>query len=70
MKGGLLAVIAAVLTFMTVMFVVVTLTAFGAGFGLTGRELWKFLGAALLCGLLAAGAWYASGLGRKDDWPR
>lgn len=67
MKSAPLVAIASVLTFVAVCLLVVPFAGWAE---LGGSERGKFLGAAFLCGALAAGAWYASGLGRKDDWPR
>lgn len=69
MKSGLLAAIAAVFTFLAAAMLIVPLAA-SEGWELERPMLIRFGSAFLVLGALAGAAWYASGLGRKDDWPR
>ena len=69
MKSRFLAVIATVITFLAAAILIVPLVA-SEGWELERPMLIRFGAAFLVFGALAGAAWYASGLGRKDDWPR
>ena len=69
MKSGVFAAIATVFTFLAAMMLIIPLAA-PEGWGLDNSLLVKFGLAFLVLGALAGASWYASGLGRKDDWPR
>ena len=69
MKSGLLALIATVFTFLAVMMLVIPFAA-PEGWELDNGLLVKFGLAFLILGVFAGASWYASGLGRKDNWPR